>query len=1135
MANQVTPNPPFRRGNGNIIPKQIGLSVQNYDSGLPFNGGGNLASNYSENTTGAIGSLAIGDPNNGSALGAYAFANAIQTDTAATFVSADTIDVTGIDLTALTPPVAVASVTTAFISGSILWIKQSDVVSDEKAYVIAGLANGSTTNSRAILIDPVTGAPASLSGTAFTVYIANQGGILGVSPTVSNGPSNAVLGFPGTGDGTQPLFATLSDSGSYSDLYAGFNVGDLTASMLQLTNFGPFVGANADVPYLAFGAAGGVNPDNADIWFVPRSADPTTSVTIGPVLTISFTNGGGGDHTISGAGFLAAGFRPNTTCTVSGASNPSNNGSKRITAVSATTLTIDSSETIVNESAGASVTIVDTLIQPGGMWYNNAAGVYKYINTTGVITTISSGATDLQTAYNGGNDISISTYPVSIHATGIPYGAANSSPFILETQGGPSLGSLITRIIGGQNGPPYWTSSSKLLNDTAITFPAVGTITAGTIAFVDSNPDTITDSGLGFVAAGFTAGDKVTISGTTGALNDGVFTINTVAAGTLTLVSTDSVVAQIAGPNVTITAFSKIEFGAGVNLATQGVSTIYNGDTVTVNPASVAIKLTDISPTDEGDNFGIIKYENGAGTNSLAQVQTLAGTDYLFTATSGTAIIYALNSYESHASNAFFLLPHRTGVQDFFSIFNDSGTAAQNLFQVFNTGVTSLSQPIASIQNTDASGGADVTLLQFLNSADAGDVVWSNRVVDPTTPASGEMWFNTVAGRQKIRVGAVNEEIAFLTDVTGGGITDTTVGPSGADYTTLGAAITAGATKIRVIGNTTEVGDIALPDNLLVFVDSGVTVTMGDNIFTYAGSASIAFIGSGRTSEIDWTPTVTKTLFDIGNTADFLLRDLSVDNNATVAVCRILNSASNYHLENLVFNLPNFAQCGIRPIAEEGTVISVEFIGGGTSCSRAIESAQGHLDNITFNPTFSSVVEVIDGVSVANWSNLDFNIGVAAIAELSGRVNNVGSSTTLTLKLLVSSEVSNINTTATTLDLNGSSSNRISNCNLNSIAGMSGDNNQLSNIQVSANTTYTFSGNNNQVTNFRTLQTSASTNITGDRNVFTNFFQGSGTGGGGGTITVDAAADRTTLIGVTTDNAIVDNGTNTAIVAEQNY
>ncbi len=60
-----------------------------------------------------------------------------------------------------------------------------------------------------------------------------------------------------------------------------------------------------------------------------------------------------------------------------------------------------------------------------------------------------------------------------------------------------------------------------------------------TIAFVDSNPDTITLSVGSFVDAGFKAGMEISVSGTD--FNNTTYTIATVAAGTLTLVASDAV------------------------------------------------------------------------------------------------------------------------------------------------------------------------------------------------------------------------------------------------------------------------------------------------------------------------------------------------------------------------------------------------------------------------------------------------------------------------------------------------------------------------------------------------------------------------------------------------------------------
>lgn len=75
-----------------------------------------------------------------------------------------------------------------------------------------------------------------------------------------------------------------------------------------------------------------------------------------------------------------------------------------------------------------------------------------------------------------------------------------------------------------------------------------------TMAFVEggASADTITDSGNGFLTAKFYAGQTIAVSGSTS--NDGIYTIDTAIAGTLTLVSTDDLVAENAGANIKITA-----------------------------------------------------------------------------------------------------------------------------------------------------------------------------------------------------------------------------------------------------------------------------------------------------------------------------------------------------------------------------------------------------------------------------------------------------------------------------------------------------------------------------------------------------------------------------------------------------
>jgi hypothetical protein len=103
---------------------------------------------------------------------------------------------------------------------------------------------------------------------------------------------------------------------------------------------------------------------------------------------------------------------------------------------------------------------------------------------------------------------------------------------------------------------------------------------ATTIAFVEggAGADTITDSGSGFLLAGFVAGDKISVIGSPA--NTGTFTIDTVVAGTITLDSGDDLIAESVGAVITIitvapgqTVFGLVNFGINYNGEIVDVST----------------------------------------------------------------------------------------------------------------------------------------------------------------------------------------------------------------------------------------------------------------------------------------------------------------------------------------------------------------------------------------------------------------------------------------------------------------------------------------------------------------------------------------------------------------------------------
>lgn len=96
----------------------------------------------------------------------------------------------------------------------------------------------------------------------------------------------------------------------------------------------------------------------------------------------------------------------------------------------------------------------------------------------------------------------------------------------------------------------YFLKSNILRADLSVSIWSEVTATGTDIAFVDSDPDTITSTSTDFRDY-FTAGQHIA---TDNSSNAGPFEIATVAENTLTLISTDELTAVAAGTEVTITS-----------------------------------------------------------------------------------------------------------------------------------------------------------------------------------------------------------------------------------------------------------------------------------------------------------------------------------------------------------------------------------------------------------------------------------------------------------------------------------------------------------------------------------------------------------------------------------------------------
>jgi hypothetical protein len=162
----------------------------------------------------------------------------------------------------------------------------------------------------------------------------------------------------------------------------------------------------------------------------------------------------------------------------------------------------------------------------------------------------------------------------------------NGTPNVYEWSGGVAEVDSVTANTITKTGTETWAQSR---------FYFRGSITGTTIAFVNSNPDTITDSGNGFITAGFRAGQKITVSGATNPGNNATFTIRNVTAGTITLLSTDALTAEAAGASVTIISQRQVTVpGKGTFTYTGGEgTTTLTG--VTPNPSVAGVVAGDIA------------------------------------------------------------------------------------------------------------------------------------------------------------------------------------------------------------------------------------------------------------------------------------------------------------------------------------------------------------------------------------------------------------------------------------------------------------------------------------------------------------------------------------------------------------
>lgn len=226
------------------------------------------------------------------------------------------------------------------------------------------------------------------------------------------------------------------------------------------------------------------------------------------------------------------------------------------------------------------------------------------------------------------------------------------------------------------------------------------TYTANTIAFVDSGPDTITDSANGL--GGFRQGDILIVTGS--ASNDGQYTIAGVAPGVITLIASDSLVNEAAGPNFTLKS-------SGMSLVSVPANTLcdlrFFGQ---FSGKDIRYLMGAGDTSDDPDKNQTSLYftdnpNNWATANSgVMQIGPSDGTDITGILQKDNLVVYKEKS--KHYLDSFYADFTGTFALKEFGVENSSGSPNHETLNLLDADIISLTQKGKSIEGFGLEGTA---------------------------------------------------------------------------------------------------------------------------------------------------------------------------------------------------------------------------------------------------------------------------------------------------------------------------------------------------------------------------------------------------------------------------------------------
>ena len=297
-------------------------------------------------------------------------------------------------------------------------------------------------------------------------------------------------------------------------------------------------------------------------------------------------------------------------------------------------------------------------------------------------------------------------------------------------------------------------------------------------------------------------------------------------------------------------------------------------------------------------------------------------------------------------------------------------------------------------------------------------------------------------------------------------IYDATAGATGADYTTVNAAVTAGKRTILVIDDTTEDADIAVPaTGLEIYIKPDVTLDLAAYQITFAQAANLLIKGLGDGSTLKYTHTSSAKAIDTSSytTSVVKVEDLDIDNNSTVTTNYLCINTCVQKLKNLVFYMPNVGSNGFYFNNRESVAENITLIGGGSSCYLGMYLYKGFVDGLFItgsydNNSLITSTGTVDDITLRNVQVDDITNPGNSSLYIAGNVSgiNIGD-TDDAISIVISSNgtvLSNVQSTATNntsnIDVNEKQNCIISDCNIAGSLVADGANTVVNNVKCGA-------------------------------------------------------------------------------------